>query len=86
MKIRNQPAAMLGKISGPVIFSMVFSQLAPDAWLLSSSTTKTIGFQLYEYWTLTSQPMSCAMAFGILLIVVALNFLLNRLTKGEFSI
>ena len=27
-----------------------------------------------------------AMAFGILLIVVLLNVLLNRLTKGEFSI
>ena len=30
--------------------------------------------------------MACAMAFGILLFVVVLNFLLNRLTKGEFSI
>ena len=30
--------------------------------------------------------MSCAMAFGILLIVIGLNFVLNRLTKGEFSI
>ena len=37
----------------------------------------------------TSPPSfstSCAMAFGILLIVVFLNFVLNRLTKGEFSI
>ena len=41
MKIRNQPAAMLGKISGPVIFSMVRSQPAPDAWLLSSRETWT---------------------------------------------
>lgn len=54
--------------------------------LLYSSTTKTIGFQLYEYWTFTSQPMACAMAFGILMIVAILNFVLNRLTKGEFSI
>ena len=30
--------------------------------------------------------MSCAMAFGILLMVVLLNVILNRLTKGEFSI
>ena len=30
--------------------------------------------------------MSCALAFGILLIVILLNFLLNRLTKGNFSI
>ena len=30
--------------------------------------------------------MACAMAFGILMIVVLLNFVLNRLTKGQFSI
>ena len=54
--------------------------------LLYSNSTKTIGFQLYEYWTYTSQPQSCAMAFGILLFVVLLNYVLNRLTKGEFSI
>ena len=54
--------------------------------LLYSSTTKTIGFQLYEYWTFTSQPMACAMAFGILLFVMLLNFVLGRLTKGAFSI
>ena len=35
--------------------------------LLYSNTTKTIGFQLYEYWTYTSQPQACAMAFGILM-------------------
>ena len=84
------------KITGPLIFPSVaagwflifipsFYELSMTA-LLYSSTTKTIGFQLYEYWTFTSQPMSCAMAFGILLIVVLLNFVLNRLTKGEFSI
>ena len=48
--------------------------------------TKTIGFELYEYWTFTSQQQASAMAFGILIIVVAINFLLNKLTKGEFSI
>ena len=84
------------KITGPLIFPSIaagwFLIFIPSFYelsmttLLYSSTTKTIGFQLYEYWTLTSQPMSCAMAFGILLIVVFLNFLLNRLTKGEFSI
>ena len=68
-----------------LIFIPSFYELSMTT-LLYSSTTKTIGFQLYEYWTYTSQPMSCAMAFGILLIVVALNFVLNRLTKGEFSI
>ena len=54
--------------------------------LLYSGTTKTIGFQLYEYWTFTSQPMSCAMAAGILLFVAVLNRLLSRLTGGKFSI
>ncbi len=68
-----------------LIFIPCFYELSMTT-LLYSSTTKTIGFQLYEYWTFTSQPMSCAMAFGILLIVMFLNLILNRLTKGEFSI
>ena len=54
--------------------------------LLYSAGTKTIGFQLYEYWTFTSQPMSCAMAFGILLMVMLLNLLFSRVSKGSFSI
>ena len=84
------------RITGPLIFPSIaagwFLIFIPSFYelsmttLLYSSTTKTIGFQLYEYWTFTSQPMSCAMAFGILLIVIFLNFILNRLTKGEFSI
>ena len=84
------------RITGPLIFPSIaagwFLIFIPSFYelsmttLLYSSTTKTIGFELHEYWTLTSQPMSCAMAFGILLMVVLLNFLLNRLTKGEFSI
>ena len=84
------------RITGPLIFSSIaagwFLIFIPSFYelsmttLLYSSTTKTIGFQLYEYWTFTSQPMSCAMAFGILLIVILLNFILNRLTNGEFSI
>ncbi len=84
------------KITGPLIFPSIaagwFLIFIPSFYelsmttLLYSSTTKTIGFQLYEYWTFTSQPMSCAMAFGILLIVVLLNFVLGKLTKGGFSI
>ena len=84
------------RITGPLIFPSIaagwFLIFIPSFYelsmttLLYSSTTKTIGFQLYEYWTFTSQPMSCAMAFGILLIVMLLNLILNRLTKGEFSI
>ncbi len=68
-----------------LIFIPSFYELSMTT-LLYSNTTKTIGFQLYEYWTFTSQPQACAMAFGILMIVVALNFILNKLTKGEFSI
>ena len=84
------------KITGPLIFPSIaagwFLIFIPSFYelsmttLLYSNTTKTIGFQLYEYWTFTSQPQACAMAFGILMIVVALNFVLNKLTKGEFSI
>ncbi len=84
------------KITGPLIFPSIaagwFLIFIPSFYelsmttLLYSNNTKTIGFQLYEYWTYTSQPQACAMAFGILIIVVALNFVLNKLTKGEFSI
>ncbi len=84
------------RITGPLIFPSIaagwFLIFIPSFYelsmttLLYSSTTKTIGYQLYEYWTFTSQPMSCAMAFGILLFVILLNFGLNRLTRGEFSI
>ncbi len=84
------------KITGPLIFPSIaagwFLIFIPSFYelsmttLLYSSTTKTIGFQLYETWTFTSQPMSCAMAFGILLAVLALNWLLGRITGGRFSI
>ena len=84
------------KITGPLIMPSIaagwflifipsFYELSMTA-LLFSSSTKTIGYQLFEFWSYTSQPMSCALAFGILLIVILLNYLLNRLTKGEFSI
>jgi len=84
------------RVTGPLIFPSIaagwflifipsFYELSMTA-LLYSTNTKTLGLQLYEYWTMTSQPMSCAMAFGILLIVVLLNFLLNRLTRGAFSV
>ena len=84
------------KITGPLIFPSIaagwFLIFIPSFYelsmttLLYSNTTKTIGFQLYEYWTFTSQPQSCAMAFGILMIVVVLNFVLNKMTKGKFAI
>jgi iron(III) transport system permease protein len=84
------------RITGPLIFPSIaagwFLIFIPSFYelsmttLLYSGTTKTIGFQLYEYWTFTSQPMSCAMAAGILLFIAAVNFLLSRITKGQFSI
>ncbi len=84
------------RITGPLIFPSIaagwFLIFIPSFYelsmttLLYSGTTKTIGFQLYEYWTFTSQPMSCAMAAGILLFILLLNFLLSRMTKGRFSI
>ena len=84
------------RISGPLILPSIaagwFLIFIPCFYELSMTTllytneTKTIGFQLYQYWTFTSQPQACAMAFGILLFVVVLNFVLNRLTKGEFTI
>ena len=84
------------RITGPLVFPSIaagwFLIFIPCFYELSMTTllygngTKTIGFELYEYWTFTSQPMACAMAFAILLIVMVLNGVLNRLTKGEFSI
>jgi iron(III) transport system permease protein len=86
----------MARITGPLIFPSIaagwFLIFIPSFYELSMTTllytgkTKTIGFQLYEYWTFTSQPMSCAMAAGILLFIVVLNFLLGRITKGRFSI
>ena len=84
------------RITGPLILPSIaagwFLIFIPCFYELSMTTllytgdTKTIGFQLYQYWTFTSQPQACAMASGILFFVVLLNFLLNRLTKGEFTI
>ena len=86
----------MARITGPLIFPSIaagwFLIFIPSFYelsmttLLYSGTTKTIGFQLYEYWTFTSQPMSCAMAAGILLFIAALNFLLSRVTRGRFSL
>ena len=83
-------------VTGPLIFPSIaagwFLIFIPSFYELSMTTllystdTKTIGFQLYQYWTFTSQPQACAMACGILMFVVIFNFVLDRLTGGEFSI
>jgi iron(III) transport system permease protein len=68
-----------------LIFIPSFYELSMST-LLYSSNTVVIGVQLHEYWTFTSQQQASAMAFGILVVVVLLNFILNKLTKGNFSI
>jgi len=68
-----------------LIFIPSFYELSMST-LLYSSNTQVIGVQLHEYWTFTSQQQASAMAFGILMVVVLLNVVLNRMTKGEFSI
>ena len=68
-----------------LIFIPSFYELSMTA-LLYSKDTKTIGFQLYEYWTYTSQQQASALAVGILLVIIVLNLLMNKLTKGNFSI
>ncbi len=84
------------KVTAPMIFPSIaagwflifipcFYELSMTT-LLKSADTMTIGFKLYEYWTVTSQQMSCTLAFGILLAVVLLNLVLSRLTRGRFSI
>ena len=84
------------RITGPLLFPSIaagwflifipsFYELSMTA-LLYTRETQTIGFQLYQYWTFTSQPQACAMAAGILLVVVLLNFVMNRITGGEFSL
>lgn len=68
-----------------LIFIPSFYELSMST-LLYSSNTVVIGVQLHEYWTFTSQQQASAMAFGILMVVVLLNVILNRTTKGNFSI
>ena len=54
--------------------------------LLSSTDTKTLGYELFTYQTYHSQQTAAALATAILVLVVLANWLLNKLTKGEFSI
>jgi iron(III) transport system permease protein len=54
--------------------------------LLYSTNTKTLGYELYTYQTYHSQQTAAALATAILAMVVAVNWLLNKLTKGKFSI
>lgn len=68
-----------------LIFIPTFYELSMST-LLYSKDTQVIGYKLHYYWTYTSQQQACAIAFGILMFIVVLNAILNKLTKGEFSI
>ena len=68
-----------------LIFMPSFYELTMST-LLYSTDTKTIGYELFTYQTYHSQQMAAAIATGILILVVIVNWLLNKLTKGTFSI
>ena len=68
-----------------LIFMPSFYELTMST-LLYSTDTKTIGYELFTYQTYHSQQTASAIATGILIMVVLVNWLLNKLTKGEFSI
>jgi len=68
-----------------LIFMPSFYELTMSV-LLYSTDTKTLGYELYTYQTYHSQQTASALATAILIMVVFVNWLLNKLTKGEFSI
>ena len=68
-----------------LIFMPSFYELTMST-LLYSTDTKTIGYELFTYQTYHSQQTASAIAAGILLLVIIVNWILNKLTKGEFSI
>lgn len=68
-----------------LIFMPSFYELTMST-LLYSTDTKTIGYELFTYQTYHSQQTAAAIATGILIMVILVNWLLNKLTKGEFSI
>ena len=68
-----------------LIFMPCFYELTMST-LLYSTDTKTLGYELYTYQTYHSQQTAAALATAILLMVIGINWLLNKLTKGEFSI
>ena len=68
-----------------LIFMPCFYELTMSN-LLYSNNTKTLGVELYTYQTYHSQQTASALASGILIMVIVLNFVLNKVTKGKFSI
>ncbi|GHV90652.1 iron ABC transporter permease [Spirochaetia bacterium] len=68
-----------------MIFMPSFYELTMST-LLYSTNTKTLGYELFTYQTYHSQQTASALATAILFLVIFVNWLLNKLTKGEFSI
>jgi iron(III) transport system permease protein len=68
-----------------LIFMPCFYELTMSN-LLYSNNTKTLGVELFLYQTYHSQQTASALASMILFAVIFLNFVLNKLTHGKFSI
>ena len=68
-----------------LIFMPCFYELTMSN-LLYSDQTRTLGVDLYINQTYHSQQTASALAGAILLIVILLNVILHKLTKGKFSI
>ena len=68
-----------------LIFMPSFYELTMSN-LLYSDKTKTLGVDLYLYQTYHSQQTASALASGILILVVVVNFIIRKLSKGKFSI
>lgn len=68
-----------------LIFMPCFYELTMST-LLYSTDTKTLGYELFTYQTYHSQQTASALATAILVLVIVVNWVLNKLTKGEFSI
>ncbi|MDO5695927.1 MAG: iron ABC transporter permease [Eubacteriales bacterium] len=68
-----------------LIFMPCFYELTMSN-LLYSNSTKTLGVELFTYQTYHSQQTASALATAILLFVIITNFILNKSTKGKFSI
>ena len=68
-----------------LIFMPSFYELTMSN-LLYSDKTKTLGVDLYLYQTYHSQQTASALAGGILILVVVVNFIIRKLSKGKFSI
>lgn len=68
-----------------LIFMPCFYELTMSN-LLYSNNTKTLGVELFVYQTYHSQQTASALATAILLFVIITNWILNKATKGKFSI